>query len=1055
MRYAIGPFPPCGELCYFLIGQDWNTVPKTGSMTCDTPLPFICEGALIYGDPNPVVNVNTSVLSSGSITVTWSRPASGGLTGFRITLHAAAAAQLIAQQYVKADSDPHQAVFSGLDGGTVYTAAVFTVNGPRESDSVTITSTTFPNQIHCLQTVAREKKMTVSWLRPAGRVDGYTVELTGPGSKSKELNEAVDVNDGDTLECEFKKLKKNSEYDLVAYAWVWYNGAKLYSATVEYQATTTSRNSQEDASEPCEPVVSSAEVVTSLPVTTELTTQATFCPEIDYVEPTTMLTTTPGATTLTTQTETMTAATMLGSASLAVSIASTTEHPQTVESTTDIPASMETREFTTPIDASTEEIPATSVVSISTPSLPISPFSEHPQPVDLTTQGASTVSTSTAEDSPATTLRKITTSLPITASPHNQHIVDSTTVAATSEVYSTQVWATSVGPTTQHATQQDLTIVTQTEYSDTKATTKDISTTISTQSTNDEAKGTATQITSLTSSEGSTTVTTEETSTIASSTLKLSTSVESTPDTHATPLQTITDVTSLTVLPSTAGSPSTASSTTTDENNPVKHSTTISTTDGLTRFEATSTDRASSSYFNIAPTTTSSSKTSSTETSTISTLDDLTASFMSTIPIDPSTQEQQNNPSYKLSTATAFSMSPTTTSADLSTSINDHSVLVPSTESTTETGNPISATNFGMHSSPGLDSTTIPTKPPAKLTTDVEGTPKQFLTAGDSEVVKGTQTTSMTTITSISDLQDCLMSTSPTSSDGPTTNSSPDNEHTAVKLIAQILDFFLNKPDDIVGLLNCVDGTNTSPPVQKLPWPDILETLLDKVVQSVRTTVEETTVIRVKGHPLAGSTDVQVVFTNSKNGRCKGLQINKTDSSDSTVHLPGSVLYDNGPRCRSLLLINMEELQDILPPEQCVDNSEFTCEELLTPFSLVTIALKPPKSQPFPEHVTIEFPVPATELIPVCVWVEATIHTDKTKTGYSWNSKGCETLINREASTVVCQCYHLTSFTVIMKVTDFEIDEGHERALQLISMLGCIVTVVCACLTIAIYLYLR
>ena len=36
-----------------------------------------------------------------------------------------------------------------------------------------------------------------------------------------------------------------------------------------------------------------------------------------------------------------------------------------------------------------------------------------------------------------------------------------------------------------------------------------------------------------------------------------------------------------------------------------------------------------------------------------------------------------------------------------------------------------------------------------------------------------------------------------------------------------------------------------------------------------------------------------------------------------------------------------------------------------------------------------------------------------------------------------------------------KVDEGHKRALHVLSMLGCITTIVCACLTIAIYFYLR
>ncbi len=47
-RYAIGPFPPCGnDTCYFVIGRASGAY-QVGLASCDTTLHFICEGEMIY-----------------------------------------------------------------------------------------------------------------------------------------------------------------------------------------------------------------------------------------------------------------------------------------------------------------------------------------------------------------------------------------------------------------------------------------------------------------------------------------------------------------------------------------------------------------------------------------------------------------------------------------------------------------------------------------------------------------------------------------------------------------------------------------------------------------------------------------------------------------------------------------------------------------------------------------------------------------------------------------------------------------------------------------------
>ncbi|XP_022083857.1 adhesion G protein-coupled receptor L3-like [Acanthaster planci] len=1000
MRYAIGPFPPCQELCYFLIGEIGSTSPSIGSVACDIPLPFVCEGELIYEDPHPTVNVSTSALSPDSITVSWSRPATGDLTGFRVTLDAAASVHRAGQANVNA-SGTLEAVFTGLSGGTRYTAAVITVNGPKESDSVVVSASTFPNQIPCLQTVAGDKEIAVSWVQPTGGVDGYTLELSGMGSRSQqEVSEAADINDGEALEYEFRELRKDSTYDLVAYAWVRYNGIKLYSATVEYQVTTTSKNSQEEASAPCDLIVSTAEAYP--PGTTEVhthadyTTPATFCPEVDFDEPTTFPRTTldastPASTTSTTMGQSGRAnGQQSGATTLAPS--TTSEHPQTVESTTE---GQITLSF-----SSTEGIQAAPSVSATIPTLPIMPTSGQVQTAG-STDGEATSKVST-------TKRHMTSAMASTQPPlHAASLVTFESMPTEASTEST---------TFQQTTQQKMSTILHSnhvKHSKSVGVTVDLSTTPSTQSIVNQQ--------------------TEETkaSTVAVLTL---------PITPHFAIETTTKI----------SSPESDMQKVT----PVVESL-ESTADAHTASETISTAHVSLEPQMVLPIFAfrTSSQTTRTTTDIVS-----TESYNS---LDPSSSAEHISAS-ELSVTSSSSMLPTSTSVESSTEFVDDglSLALPTGLSTP---NPTSAANRRPDRPPGLDLPTVKlTNQPFKLTTAVDIITEPFKSTGDDEGISTTVMYDVQNWTKISifDLQRCLVSTSSSGTKGHNSMFTTRNGDTVTELIVSILEVFLNKSKaitpltDITALLDCVYDMDVSLTMQKLPWPSIIEALLETAVQSLLPTFEATTTIRINNHRLAGGTEIEVVFTSSENGSCAGYQTNRTHLAKPSVHLPASVIDNNGKQCRSLLVFNMESLHSIMPPENCVDNSAFICEELSTPFPLITVALIPPTSLPFAESMNIEFFLPVTKFTPVCVWAEA-ISRDGQPGSYSWNTSGCDTLIDTKTFSIICRCSHLTSFTVVMKVTDFENDEKHERALHLITMAGCIVSILSACLTIMIYLCLR
>ncbi|XP_045211817.2 uncharacterized protein LOC123563207 [Mercenaria mercenaria] len=70
-----------------------------------------------------------------------------------------------------------------------------------------------------------------------------------------------------------------------------------------------------------------------------------------------------------------------------------------------------------------------------------------------------------------------------------------------------------------------------------------------------------------------------------------------------------------------------------------------------------------------------------------------------------------------------------------------------------------------------------------------------------------------------------------------------------------------------------------------------------------------------------------------------------------------------------------------------------------------------------------------------------------------WSSYGCWLeRFDKEKKIVVCKCDHLTNFAVLMSPSSI-VSEGHHVALSTISMIGCILSMLCLLLTIAIYGY--
>ncbi|XP_076668606.1 latrophilin Cirl isoform X4 [Andrena cerasifolii] len=72
----------------------------------------------------------------------------------------------------------------------------------------------------------------------------------------------------------------------------------------------------------------------------------------------------------------------------------------------------------------------------------------------------------------------------------------------------------------------------------------------------------------------------------------------------------------------------------------------------------------------------------------------------------------------------------------------------------------------------------------------------------------------------------------------------------------------------------------------------------------------------------------------------------------------------------------------------------------------------------------------------------------------AWSEEGCQIRKTNETHTV-CECNHLTNFAVLMDIHAVRLDIAHQVALQIITYIGCIISVVCLVLAILTFQLFR
>ncbi|XP_077985318.1 adhesion G-protein coupled receptor D1-like [Glandiceps talaboti] len=206
------------------------------------------------------------------------------------------------------------------------------------------------------------------------------------------------------------------------------------------------------------------------------------------------------------------------------------------------------------------------------------------------------------------------------------------------------------------------------------------------------------------------------------------------------------------------------------------------------------------------------------------------------------------------------------------------------------------------------------------------------------------------------------------------------------------------------------------------------------------------------------------------------IQVRSLNDCNQVLEFKGSDVYDN----RAIIILPEHIISgiDILySGSNYVTNVLYEKPELIMGAAvkgsinetlnsvIISSTVAPPKSELLPNDSPVKVifqhlkPVSVFQnlssfyqYIPTCNFLQ--VNNVDGSPYVTWNSSGCEVYETNDTYTI-CHCYHLTSFAVLMRVTEFDLEEVHEKALEIITIIGCSVSLVSLTLTILTFVFLR
>ncbi|XP_068705481.1 adhesion G protein-coupled receptor L3-like isoform X2 [Montipora foliosa] len=172
-----------------------------------------------------------------------------------------------------------------------------------------------------------------------------------------------------------------------------------------------------------------------------------------------------------------------------------------------------------------------------------------------------------------------------------------------------------------------------------------------------------------------------------------------------------------------------------------------------------------------------------------------------------------------------------------------------------------------------------------------------------------------------------------------------------------------------------------------------------------------------------------------------------TEEDWTSITLPSGVLKGNGSVVVFTVYDNISEL--VPDTEQTgLDGKKFPKLNLRS--RIIAATVDPPPDSTLQENATISFSFNKEsdeKETPHCVFWNFTV---KSEVNGSWSKKGCS-LVKTQDDNISCACNHLTNFAVLMQVGESEVPSEHRLALEVITYVGCTLSLFGEILTIIAY----
>ncbi|XP_030748603.1 latrophilin Cirl isoform X2 [Sitophilus oryzae] len=174
-------------------------------------------------------------------------------------------------------------------------------------------------------------------------------------------------------------------------------------------------------------------------------------------------------------------------------------------------------------------------------------------------------------------------------------------------------------------------------------------------------------------------------------------------------------------------------------------------------------------------------------------------------------------------------------------------------------------------------------------------------------------------------------------------------------------------------------------------------------------------------------------------------------ASNDSIELPKEALLENSDgNLVRLVFVAFDRLEEILQWQPDLsDNSGNNITKVLNS-KVISASLGKGRHIQLREPVKLTLKHIKTENVsnPKCVFWDYTTN--------SWSEEGCHVDTSESNFThTVCFCDHLTNFAILMDVHDIYLPISHEIALQVITYIGCIVSIICLILAIVTFQLFR